>query len=163
LRKSTIQTSRETRACFLPICPKQNYKADSVPSVAHMSVLFVAAEQGLLRRWQTQVNPRDALLTKWRSTWNHAPGPGRSRTNRNPAVSAPSCLFVCAERSLHFFTLSPSGYASWPPCHRRWSTLRLIISLSLCVEERSRVTKLFIYFPSGNKIFHLIIMAHIIY
>ena len=46
------------------------------------------------------------------------------------------------------------------PLHR-WSTLRLIIWL--CVEERSWVTKLFIYFPSGNKIFHLIIMAHIIY
>ena len=41
--------------------------------------------------------------------------------------------FVCAERSLHFFTLSPSGYASWPPCHRRLvNPATHYIALALC-------------------------------
>lgn len=71
---------------------------------------------------QAQVNPRDTPLSKWIGDPHGTMHLGMARTNRNPAVSAPSHICLCvqtAERSLHFFTLSPSGYlrklAAVPP------------------------------------------------
>lgn len=48
---------------------------------------------------QAQVNPRDTPLSKWIGDPHGTMHLGMARTNRNPAVSAPShiCLCVCAD------------------------------------------------------------------
>lgn len=78
-----------------------------------------------------------------RRTW--ATSNRRAQSGR---FCAPPLVFVCAP-FLYTITVR-SGDASWPPCHRRWSTLQFIIALcggTFTVTGQSHR----IVIPSGNK------------